>query len=87
MKKYPKVLVAAPTHESKNYCIYEWMENVAKFRTTRQLPKTLSGLMKHLELRWVGKIQKEKECMKRLQMGIMIAENMLWMETLTIYFT
>lgn len=31
MKKYPKVLVAAPTHESKNYCIYEWMENVAKF--------------------------------------------------------
>ena len=31
MKKYPKVLVTAPTHESKNYCVYKWMENVANF--------------------------------------------------------
>jgi len=29
MRKYPKVLVTAPTHISKNYCVYEWMENVA----------------------------------------------------------
>ncbi len=28
-RKYPKVLVTAPTHESKNYCVYEYLDRVS----------------------------------------------------------
>jgi hypothetical protein len=39
MAGFPKILIATPTYEGKNYCLAEFMDNVASFTYPRQFCK------------------------------------------------